>query len=106
MKHIIAAACHFESPSLLLLMTPPAPNKLFILQFPFIIRFFPAKYHILNMASLTTHFARRGLELAHGALAGKDDQKIKASPLATLVLVITCLIFFALVAAVSRYLTY
>jgi hypothetical protein len=58
------------------------------------------------MASLTTHFARRGLEVAHGALAGKDDQKIKASPLATLVLVITCLIFFALVAAVSRYLTY
>ena len=88
----------------LLLTTPPAPNN-FTLQFPFIIRFFPAEYHILNMASLTTHFARRGLELAHGALAGKD-QKIKASPLATLVLVITCLIFFALVAAVSRYLTY
>jgi hypothetical protein len=26
--YIIAAACHFESPSLLLLMTPPAPNRL------------------------------------------------------------------------------
>ena len=58
------------------------------------------------MASLTTHFARRGLELAHGALAGKDDQKIKASPLAIFVLVITCLVFFTLFAAVSRSQTY
>lgn len=86
-------------------MTPLAPNN-FILHFPFIIRSFPAKDRFLNMASLTTHFARRGLELAHDALAVNDDRKIKASPLATLVLVITCLVFFALFAAVSRYQTY
>jgi hypothetical protein len=58
------------------------------------------------MASLTTHFARRGLELTHGTLAGKDDPEIEVSPLATLVLVITCLAFVALFAAVSRYQTH
>ena len=73
----------------------------FILRFQFTICSFPAKYHFLNMASLTTHFARRGLELAHGALAGKEDPKIKASPLAILVLVTTCLVFFTLFVTVS-----
>jgi hypothetical protein len=52
------------------------------------------------MASLTMHLARRGPELAHSALAEKE---IKVSPLAILVLVITCLVFFTLFAAVSRY---
>ena len=86
-------------------MTPLAPNS-FIFTVSIHYSFLPTKDRFLNMASLTTHFARRGLELAHGALAGKDDQKIKASPLAILVLVITCLAFFTLFAAVSRYQTY
>ena len=57
------------------------------------------------MSSLTTHFARRGLELAHGAVAGNDDQKIKLSPIAILVLFVTCLGFFVLIAAVSTHLS-
>jgi hypothetical protein len=84
----------------------PSCSKQLHLTLSIIIRSSPAKDRFLNMASLTTHFARRGLELAHGTLAGKDDQKIKVSPLATLVLVVTCLVFFALFAAVSRYQTY
>jgi hypothetical protein len=53
------------------------------------------------MSSLATHLARRGLQLTHGAVAGDDQPKIQLSPVAILVLSVTCLLFFALFAAVS-----
>src|SRR2546423_6830293 len=65
--------------------------------------FCPTPYCVLAMSSLTTHFARRGLELAHGAVAGNDDHKLKVSPTTALVVFITCLAFFVLFAAVSSH---
>ena len=64
-------------------------------------RFCPLLIRTRNMSSLTTHIARRGLELAHGAAAGNDDQKITVSPIAVLVFSVTCLVFLVLFAAVS-----
>lgn len=52
------------------------------------------------MSSLTKHFARSVIELAHGSVA-VEQHKIELSPIATLVLIFTCLVFFILFAAVS-----
>lgn len=64
------------------------------------------------MSLLTKHFARSVISLAHGSVAGSDKielgygsvaggDKIELSPIATLVLIFTCLVFFILFAAVS-----
>jgi hypothetical protein len=44
-----------------------------------------------------------GVEIAHGAVEGDDRQKIDVSPVAILVLSVTCLVFFVLYTAVSFY---